>query len=592
MKHSLYIVVLAMLTLHLFAAPVDLPLARQAALNQLEHIGAAFTDVSLDTTLRAHDATLGYVFAVQPTGYVVVSASTDLPPVIAYSVTGGFHCHNEALLELVTADLANRAADLAVMPAELLAQHRADWDALLSGAARQRFEQWPPEGTTSTGGWVETRWTQNSPYNLYCPVDLGSGSRAVAGCPAVAMGQIVAYWNTLLGTRFSDDDDYHHNYNGQNYWIDDDAETYDFPTFPELNTLLDTLDHHMRDGAAYTNHDKGALVFACGVAAQQVYAAGGSGTFGVSQAYAAYQRFGFTSSVLLTADSTNVYERMADNIRNAMPVHLAVVNEAWTSGHNVVADGYNTEDYFHINFGWGGQSDGWYLLPDQFPYSLTVLEGVVVDIQPPTYTTCWPDTLNFLTIEQCVEPQVFTVVNMYTDSLTVEAVQFDVTLGGAMWDVDTPALPCVLQPGESFNVSLSCGLPTRTDRDTLSAILRVVLDQTSACAVVRLNSELVSDLNDPADTGYPLRLSNSPNPFNPTTTVAYSLPAADEVSLAVYNSRGQLVKTLVSGPATAGAHEVIWNGRDDAGRACASGVYFCRLSTSIAQQTTKMLLLK
>jgi len=87
-------------------------------------------------------------------------------------------------------------------------------------------------------------------------------------------------------------------------------------------------------------------------------------------------------------------------------------------------------------------------------------------------------------------------------------------------------------------------------------------------------------------------LGNYPNPFNPTTTIRYSVAAADEVSLAVYNTRGQMVKTLVSGPATVGAHEVIWDGRDDAGRACASGVYFCRLKTSAAQQTRKMLLLK
>ena len=62
--------------------------------------------------------------------------------------------------------------------------------------------------------------------------------------------------------------------------------------------------------------------------------------------------------------------------------HLAVVNPQGTAGHNVVVDGYNTDDYFHLNFGWGGQSNGWYLLPDEIPYDLTVVEGVIVDIEP------------------------------------------------------------------------------------------------------------------------------------------------------------------------------------------------------------------
>ena len=49
-------------------------------------------------------------------------------------------------------------------------------------------------------------------------------------------------------------------------------------------------------------------------------------------------------------------------------------------GHNVVVDGYNTDDYYHINFGWGGSSNGWYLIPEEIPYGLTVIEGLIVDV--------------------------------------------------------------------------------------------------------------------------------------------------------------------------------------------------------------------
>jgi len=67
-------------------------------------------------------------------------------------------------------------------------------------------------------------------------------------------------------------------------------------------------------------------------------------------------------------------------MKDSLPAHLAIVDSAWTYGHNVVVDGYNTDNYFHLNFGWGGSYNGWYLLPQEIPYNLTVVEGVIVDI--------------------------------------------------------------------------------------------------------------------------------------------------------------------------------------------------------------------
>ena len=83
-----------------------------------------------------------------------------------------------------------------------------------------------------------------------------------------------------------------------------------------------------------------------------------------------------------------------------------------------------------------------------------------------------------------------------------------------------------------------------------------------------------------------------PNPFNPATRIAFSLPRAGEIELAVYDVAGRRVTTLVSGMMAAGQHEVVWRGRDDRGDAVASGVYFSRLVSGKQMQTRKMLLLK
>ena len=102
----------------------------------------------------------------------------------------------------------------------------------------------------------------------------------------------------------------------------------------------------------------------------------------VAQADQAYQRFAVHGAELLYDTEPDLYLWLANNMKQALPAHLAVVTPDWTAGHNVVVDGYNTDAYFHLNFGWGGSYNGWYLLPDEIPYSLTVVEGVIVDINP------------------------------------------------------------------------------------------------------------------------------------------------------------------------------------------------------------------
>jgi hypothetical protein len=85
---------------------------------------------------------------------------------------------------------------------------------------------------------------------------------------------------------------------------------------------------------------------------------------------------------------------------------------------------------------------------------------------------------------------------------------------------------------------------------------------------------------------------NFPNPFNPTTTISFSLPEAGDVLLKIYNIRGQLVRTLIDKRTPAGYHEVTWDGRNQSDRAAASGVYFYRLETQDFSKTRKMMLIK
>lgn len=82
---------------------------------------------------------------------------------------------------------------------------------------------------------------------------------------------------------------------------------------------------------------------------------------------------------------------------------------------------------------------------------------------------------------------------------------------------------------------------------------------------------------------------NYPNPFNPETTIAYRLPQAASVELAVYDLSGRRVATIATGMKAAGAHAARWNGRDGAGNRVASGVYFYRLEATSPGGTANIL---
>ena len=89
---------------------------------------------------------------------------------------------------------------------------------------------------------------------------------------------------------------------------------------------------------------------------------------------------------------------------------------------------------------------------------------------------------------------------------------------------------------------------------------------------------------------------NYPNPFNPSTTIAYSLNKDSKVTLEIYNIKGQKVKTLTDEQQSAGYHTVMWYGKDNSDKAAASGLYFYKMTSEGNSgdytSTKKMILLK
>ena len=85
---------------------------------------------------------------------------------------------------------------------------------------------------------------------------------------------------------------------------------------------------------------------------------------------------------------------------------------------------------------------------------------------------------------------------------------------------------------------------------------------------------------------------NYPNPFNPATTIEFTLPKPEEISLVIYNLMGQEVRTLKRGMMDMGKHAIKWYGKDNRGQMVSSGVYFVRFYSPEFSASHKMVLMK
>jgi hypothetical protein len=112
--------------------------------------------------------------------------------------------------------------------------------------------------------------------------------------------------------------------------------------------------------------------------------------------------------------------------------------------------------------------------------------------------------------------------------------------------------------------------------------------------LVVLTSSGTTGIEGPAAAA-PVRFTvgpSQPNPFNPSTTLTYSLPSQTEVSVTVYDAAGRVVRELSRKIETAGEHAISWDGRDSAGATMSSGVYHIRVEAAGQAGTQKIVLLK
>jgi hypothetical protein len=113
------------------------------------------------------------------------------------------------------------------------------------------------------------------------------------------------------------------------------------------------------------------------------------------------------------------------------------------------------------------------------------------------------------------------------------------------------------------------------------------IEDCPACNAVSVPYEVAV----PSTVG-PFLWSSCPNPFNPATEIAFRVGWTGPVSLEIFNTAGQLVRTLVRSRKEPGTYTVWWDGKDDSGGKLASGVYFCQFVVGVFMQTRKLVILR
>ena len=197
---------------------------------------------------------------------------------------------------------------------------------------------------------LTTKWDQSAPYNNKCPLD--GGVRSVSGCVATAMAQVINYHRVPTGNGYGIAS---YQWNGQTL-------TYDF-----ANNSFDwdnMLDVYTSSATAAQNNAVAELMYACGVSVKMGYSAYGSGAYSEDVPNAMIKYFGFDKNVHSENRAFYTSQGWNDFIYSQLieygPVMLSGDNS--TVGHMFVCDGYSSDDFFHINWGWSGVSDGYFKL--------------------------------------------------------------------------------------------------------------------------------------------------------------------------------------------------------------------------------------
>lgn len=229
-------------------------------------------------------------------------------------------------------------------------------------------------------------------------------------------------------------------------------------------------------------------------------------------------------------------------------------------------------------------TDSWW--QSQRPYYDSAINALRTHDAPPVWQTCpQPATINAQ--DQFTAGQLVYYAAYYRDQLQGQLSTYEVLRpDGSVWQQWTGSLSGVPHYAASWWY-WSWYLPA----DAATGMWTFRVSYQGQAATHRFAVGDVSPVPDAAAAAFALQ-APAPNPFNPSTTVSYTLAEDGPVALTVHDLQGRKVATLQSGAQTAGGHRVTWDGRADDGRVLASGIYLVHLRQGAQTRSQRIVMLK
>ena len=382
------LVILFCITNHSFAAHVELTDAKKVALNFIKQNSKTIQLISDSDLILAHSenhtilkseltyskSAYYYVFNIGNTGFIIIAGDDASIPVLAYSNEGVFTpaslpTSTKKWLEVYKSQL-REIIENQLSPTQ---QTEQEWNDLLKSKVETNVEK------ASVAPLMLTKWNQAPNENGMCP----GGS--VTGCVATAMAQIMKYWNyPATGSGF-------HSYNHTSYGTlaaNFGSTSYNWGAMPNVlnspNSAVATLMYH------------------AGVSVNMDYSPQSSGAFVISaqspvqncSEYALKTYFGYKPTLQGRQRSTYTDANWIALLKAELDANRPILYAGFGSGggHAFVADGYDNSNFFHFNWGWGGNSDGYFQINALNPGALGTGGGsggynsgqqAVIGIEPP-----------------------------------------------------------------------------------------------------------------------------------------------------------------------------------------------------------------
>lgn len=376
--------------------------SNKAGGSALNLVYTATADNRITTRAASSPNNLFYVFNQSDNGgFVIVAADDAVSPILAYSHENSFDadnmpCNVKAILntyrDAITEAIANGT------------DASNEWTSMAKAA----------EASTDGDYLVKSKWGQGYPYNAQTPIL--ADEHCVTGCVATAMAQIMYYWKSPSQGIGS------HEY----YWAGGNKMlSADFSEAIDWANIHDAYDND----SAYTQKEIDAishLLLQCGVSVDMDYYDQSSAST-TTMRNALCKFFGYSKPMACNYSLSDVGETewmriIKEEIDNGRPIVYS------SNGHAFICDGYNSSDYLHVNFGWGGYSDGFYQHMGTNAYLNRSYQEMECGLSPSdksSYTNDYVKTSSFTCSSKNVKEESGTQLSFYITLKHSEAVNID-----------------------------------------------------------------------------------------------------------------------------------------------------------------------